>query len=110
MCDDEPYKANIITAWELIEHIEPSRVEDFFKMIDRHLVVDGVFVGSGTNTSDAPEGVELHLSRHEKSFWDDHATKLYYENIPYPFGHVVRDGTYYFCYKKVNPNELKALF
>ena len=36
MQDGEPFKANIITAWELIEHIEPTRVDEFLKMIDRH--------------------------------------------------------------------------
>ena len=110
MYDDKPYRANIITAWELIEHIDPSRVDDFFSMVDKHLVEDGIFVGSGTNTSDAPEGHELHISRHEKPFWDEKAKGLYYKDVPYPFGHFVRDGSYLFCYKKTNPNKLEVLF
>jgi predicted TPR repeat methyltransferase len=110
MYDDKPYKANIITAWELIEHIEPTRVDDFFKMIDNHLEVDGIFVGSGTDSSDCPEGQELHLSPYEKSFWDHHAAKFYYQDIPYPFAHSVRTGSYLFCYKKTDPNKLQALF
>ena len=110
MYDDKPYKANIITAWELIEHIEPSRVDEFFKMVDKHLVVEGVFVGSGSAEHDAPEGHELHLSPHDKTFWDEKATQLGYEVISYPFGQIVREGSFRFCYKKNDLSKLRPLF
>ncbi|MBT7349980.1 hypothetical protein HN803_04250 [candidate division WWE3 bacterium] len=110
MYDDKPYKANVITAWELIEHIEPTRIDQFFKMIDNHLSIDGIFVGSGSTDSDKPDGVELHLSRHEKPFWDEHAEKLNFKNIPYPFATSVRDSSFLFCYKKTDPSKLQALF
>ena len=111
MYNDEPFKANLINAWELVDHIEPTRVDEFVKMIDRHLMIDGVFVGSGAIGSDAPDGVELHVNRQEKSFWDEKFEAMYYKDRDYPFSHVVRGGCdYNFCYTKVDPNKLTALF
>jgi|688.fasta_scaffold90337_2 SAM-dependent methyltransferase len=44
--DDEPLKFDLITSWEVIEHINPSDLVTFFTNVVNHLSDDGIFICS----------------------------------------------------------------
>jgi SAM-dependent methyltransferase len=94
LLDDEQYKCNMITAWEVIEHIHPDTLNMFFTNISNHLENQGVFVGSISTNVEIIEGHVLHQAVFSEVDW--------YKNFPkflegtnlvlykYPFEHVVR--------------------
>lgn len=63
------FHADIITAFELLEHLPESRLDGFFKNILFHLDRNGLFVCSVSYGSYVLNGVEHHLCRHPKSWW-----------------------------------------
>ena len=103
---DYDYKCDLITAWEVIEHIPPDRLNVFFKNIWNHLKEGGVFLGSGASVSDAPQGVELHLSAFPKEKWDNEIIpRDNFDIIKYPLTSVVRTGcSFYFCVIRTSKN------
>ena len=73
--DNKPFLCDVITAWEVCEHIHPDRVEDFFKNIYNHLMPGGVFMGSVSNFSDqnvSEDGktYELHQTAMPEEDWN----------------------------------------
>ena len=64
-------KFNIITAWEVLEHLSDDELEGLFDNIKRHLKDDGIFVASIANWDDIDEesGVNWHVNVHEYSWW-----------------------------------------
>jgi SAM-dependent methyltransferase len=90
-------KFDLITAWELIEHIHPNDLNALFKNIAANLSDNGIFVGSISQKEDVIDGVVLHQSVFNEIDWrfkilqDDAAfagTDL--EVVPYPFTNKVR--------------------
>ena len=69
-------KFNLITAWEVLEHIPPHLLDSVFKNIYNHLADDGIFAASINMSSDKPKGVELHLTREKPPFWE----KVFFKN------------------------------
>jgi SAM-dependent methyltransferase len=92
--NDEQYECNMVTAWEVIEHIHPDSLNMFFTNISNHLENNGVFVGSISTNVEIIEGHVLHQSVFSEADW--------YEKFPeilsgtnlvlyqYPFQNVVR--------------------
>ena len=88
------YECNMITAWEVIEHIHPDEMNEFFKNISNHLENFGVFVGSISTKEEIIQGHVLHqavFSEHEwynklPEFLEGTNLKVY----SYPFQNVVR--------------------
>ena len=92
--DDAQYECNMVTAWEVIEHIHPDNLNMFFTNISNHLENNGVFVGSISTNVEIIEGHVLHQSVFSEADW--------YERFPeilsgtnlvlyqYPFQNVVR--------------------
>ena len=97
---NEPIKFQLITAWELIEHIHPKDLNALFKNIANNLSDNGIFVASISTKPDIINGVVLHQSVFSYSDWiynilrDDDAFKdTDLEWFPYPFSAAVRaDG------------------
>ena len=94
---NEPIKFDLITAWELIEHIHPNDLNALFKNIAANLSDNGIFVASISQNTDVINGVVLHQSVFNEIDWrfkilqDDAAfadTDL--EVVPYPFYNKVR--------------------
>jgi SAM-dependent methyltransferase len=98
--DKDPIKFDLITAWELIEHIHPNDLNALFKNVYNNLKHDGIFVASISTKPDVIDGVVLHQSvfqQHEWSFdilTEDNAFKdTDLEWFVYPFSAAVRaDG------------------
>lgn len=62
---------DIITAWEVLEHIAEADLPGLFDNIKKHLADDGIFVGSIANWDDIdPEsGVNWHVTVHPYDWW-----------------------------------------
>lgn len=96
----DPIKFDLITAWELIEHIHPNDLNALFKNVYNNLKHDGIFVASISTKDDVIDGVVLHQSVFQQHNWlfdilqDEAAFKdTDLEWIPYPFSAAVRaDG------------------
>ena len=63
-------KFDLITAWEVLEHIAPEQLDGLFQNIYNNLSENGIFAGSIHMGSDKPDGVELHLTRERPPFWE----------------------------------------
>lgn len=83
-----PFECDLITAWEVIEHIPPNRLKAFFENIRVHLKTDGKFVGSISLAYGPPyhQSVFRHELWKEKILKNLKGLKL----LPYPYRNVVR--------------------
>lgn len=69
--DNNNIKFDLITAWEVLEHIAPEQLDGLFQNIYNNLSENGIFAGSINMGSDKPDGVELHLTRERPPFWEE---------------------------------------
>jgi 2-polyprenyl-3-methyl-5-hydroxy-6-metoxy-1,4-benzoquinol methylase len=67
------YKFDVISSWEVLEHIESHDLKQVFKNVSNHLKDDGIFVGSiGIMPSFAkPSGEALHVTVEKPDWWMD---------------------------------------
>jgi cyclopropane fatty-acyl-phospholipid synthase-like methyltransferase len=72
-----PKKFDLITAWEVLEHIETIRLPVVFENISNHLVDSGILMGSISYTSDKPDHVELHQTIQPIEWWDEKMRKAF---------------------------------
>lgn len=93
---EEKIKFDIITAWEVVEHIHEDDMNSFFTYINDNLQENGVFLASISTIEDVIEGHILHQSVFSEIDW--------YKKFPgflkgtnlklyqYPFTYKVREG------------------
>jgi len=100
--DGEPFKADLITAWEVMEHLHPDRLDTVFDNVYNHLEVGGCFMGTIHTEQDSPEGLELHIACFPKEKWYNEIVPTdKFEILDYPLKSYVRTtGGFYFCFKK----------
>lgn len=69
----ETKQFDVITAWEVLEHIQENDLEQLFKNIKKHLKDDGIFVGSISSWDDIdPEsGVNWHVTVKPHEWWSE---------------------------------------
>lgn len=69
--DNEIQQFDIITAWEVLEHIAEADLPQLFENIRNHLTDDGYFVGSIANWDDIDpvSGVNWHVTVHPYEWW-----------------------------------------
>lgn len=62
---------DVITAWEVLEHIAETDLPQLFENIKNHLTSDGYFVGSIANWDDIDpvSGVNWHVTVHPYEWW-----------------------------------------
>lgn len=63
---------DIITAWEVMEHIAEKDLPQLFANIHEHLSSDGLFVASIANWEDIDpdSGVNWHVTMHDYDWWN----------------------------------------
>lgn len=74
--DNEQVKFNVITAWEVLEHIPDEDIDAMMSNIDRHLESDGLFICSISQARDHWEGYDYHVNIHPEAWWHDRLNKL----------------------------------
>ena len=62
---------DVITAWEVLEHIAEADLPQLFENIKNHLALGGYFVGSIANWDDIDpkSGVNWHITVHPYDWW-----------------------------------------
>lgn len=69
-------KFNVITAWEVMEHIQRDRLSAVAENILRHLSPSGVVIMSITPNEDIVQGVRLHQTVESREWWTKKFTEL----------------------------------
>tara|TARA_Y100001963_G_scaffold159405_1_gene262941 strand:+ start:6034 stop:7473 length:1440 start_codon:yes stop_codon:yes gene_type:complete len=91
---NQPVQFDTITAWEVIEHIHPNNLKNFFKNINDNLCSGGFFCGSISTNEDVVEGHKLHQSVFTKEEWFNMIPNILKETdlelFHYPFPNQVR--------------------
>ena len=86
---------DIITAWEVIEHIKPEDQKPFFKYINDNLNSGGFFCGSISTREEVIKGHSLHQTVWNEATWyknfPDILKETNLELYQYPFNNNVRD-------------------
>lgn len=92
---------DLITAWEVVEHIAADDLNPLFTHISDNLKIGGIFLASVCFIEDVINGVRLHQSVHSKEDWYNivlpkvlPGTNL--EVRPYDFKYNVRGGPWSF--------------
>ncbi len=70
--DSLPHLFKIITAWEVLEHLQQKDLGNFFKNVVKHLHPDGVFIISIANKpsfSDSSHTIDLHRIHKDENWW-----------------------------------------
>jgi cyclopropane fatty-acyl-phospholipid synthase-like methyltransferase len=88
----EPMKFDLITAWDVMEHFFPDRIDTFIEQIKKHLTPDGLFVASIAKFSLNKHNVEYHKSNFPQEWWLERLTP-HMQRATYPFAHCNRDLT-----------------
>jgi 2-polyprenyl-3-methyl-5-hydroxy-6-metoxy-1,4-benzoquinol methylase len=71
----------IVTAWEVLEHIEPERLEKFFRNLTSNLAVGGYIICSVSPNDDIVNGVNLHRTVRPREWWIQEVEKFGLVNI-----------------------------
>ena len=66
-------KFDVVTAWEVLEHISEDDLPQLFENIKVHLKANGIFVASVACKDSIPSkyGVNMHVTIHSKDWWMD---------------------------------------
>lgn len=66
----EPVLCDVISMWEVLEHIAEDDLPQLFENVKRHLKPDGVFVGSVCHVpDDHPNGAQYHRTVRPMDWW-----------------------------------------
>lgn len=84
----------LITAWEVLEHIPAKDLPTLFRNIVLHLDTDGYFIASTTSVPDIRGGVDLHQTKMTNKKWrtwiKKHAPSLIPDSVGLSFYQYVR--------------------
>lgn len=67
--NNKDLKFNVITAWEVLEHIETVDLPKFFDNVKNNLEPGGLFIGSVSPNDDFVDGVNLHRTVEGSDWW-----------------------------------------
>ena len=72
---------DVITSWELIEHLPESALPVIADNVRRHLAEDGLWIMSVSSSDDIIDGVNLHQTVKPREWWIDFFSKMGFEHI-----------------------------
>lgn len=73
---DTPIKFDCITAWEVVEHIDPERMNQFFLNIQNLMHPESIFCCSISYIGDVVNGRELHQTIWSEEEWNNYFSTL----------------------------------
>jgi 2-polyprenyl-3-methyl-5-hydroxy-6-metoxy-1,4-benzoquinol methylase len=63
------FKCDIITSWEIMEHIKTEDLEQVASNVDKHLINNGLWIMSISSMDDFINGVNLHQTVKPRVWW-----------------------------------------
>lgn len=74
--DGSPALFDVVTAWEVLEHIPEELVPAMMGNVANHLVDGGLFVCSISQARDFWEGYDYHVNIHQRDWWEAELPRL----------------------------------
>lgn len=87
---EEECQFDVITAWEVLEHIPMDDLPNLVERMASMLTEGGYFIGTVSHEPFMWEGVNLHVSAMPIQEWEKLLSRRF-EIVPFPFHHTVRD-------------------
>ena len=75
--DQQDLKFDLVTAWEVVEHIHPTDLDQLFQNIRSNLAEGGYFIASTASGPSIQDGIELHQTRMSNREWREYIGKRY---------------------------------
>ena len=80
----ESLRFEVVTAWEMIEHIAESDLPNLAANVMKHLMPEGLWIMSISPLEEIINGVRLHQTVHPKSWWIEMFKSIGFEHLePY---------------------------
>jgi len=89
---DDLVKFDLITSWEVVEHIHPDDLDLFFGNIIKHMHDNSFFAASIAPIEDVQGGYTLHQSVFSETKWKKEILPKYFNVHEFPFNNKVRYG------------------
>lgn len=80
--DDKPFLFDIVTAWEVMEHISAANVPRVLYNARSHLKPRSMFIVCISTERDAHDNFEYHQSIHQREWWDAIFKEYGFEPFP----------------------------
>lgn len=77
-----PLQFELVTAWEVLEHLPESSIPAVCRNIARHVAPHGFVVASTSPHSVVVNGVELHQTQREKGWWLERFEEAGLHHVP----------------------------
>ena len=100
--NNKPIKFDCISSWEVIEHILPQDLDNFFLNIVNHMHDKSIFVGSISYCPD-----KYHFSIFSEKKWKNDILSKYFIIKDYPFQHRVRNEPMSFYFKLLKKDNIQ---
>lgn len=90
--NSNPVKLDLITSWEVVEHIHPNDLDIFFTNMINHMHGESIFCASISTAPDIINNVVLHQSVFTEEYWKSNILCKYFKVFAFPFANKVRSG------------------
>ncbi len=64
-------KFDVVTSWELMEHIKEIDIPKVIRNVERHLKPNGMWIMSIANGPSVINGIDLHVTKKPKEWWKE---------------------------------------
>ncbi len=80
--DGVPLRFDVITAWEIMEHISELGLHGLFQNVRAHLRSGALWIVSVSTASSRPDGLELHQTIKPRAWWLEHFLSAGFADCP----------------------------
>jgi Methyltransferase domain len=77
-----PIAFDLITSWELLEHISEDKIEAVASHVKKHLADHGLWIMSIATVDDIVNGINLHQTVQPREWWIRRFSELGFEHLP----------------------------
>lgn len=77
-----PLRFNVITMWEVLEHLKEEELDQTFENIKKHLEEEGLFMGSISLREEVVKGVKLHQTVKTLNWWLEQFQQQGFKRMP----------------------------
>jgi ADP-heptose:LPS heptosyltransferase/SAM-dependent methyltransferase/tetratricopeptide (TPR) repeat protein len=89
--DGKPISFDVITAWEVLEHIPQGQLPELLAVVEGLLAEGGMFFGSVATVDCVVNGVNLHQTVRPRTWWEQEQFGRHFRCSPYFLHHAIND-------------------